>query len=222
MIALSAAGSSGSSSGSPGGCSRGIGRAGRLARRVFPRPRPLPSSSSSRAPAAAPPCPLGRTFPRQRTCWGQPVSPGPPTWRRSPSATRLIASSWREHGLGAVLALVGVVPGIRLDPVAQRAARRVPQLGGEVIHGHLAGHREPQIQRILLGPLVVHSNSLPDTWVSNESAPEGANDSELKACKSAPFADQAFLDSFWNAGLHRRDWTLIGRDLVHFRGAPGD
>ncbi|WP_417190549.1 hypothetical protein, partial [Adlercreutzia sp.] len=45
-------------------------------------------------------------------------------------------------------------------------------LGGEVIHGHLAGHREPQIQRILLGPLVVHSNSLPDTWVSNlESAP---------------------------------------------------
>ena len=77
-----------------------------------------------------------------------------------------------EHGLGAVLALVGVVPGIRLDPVAQRAARRVPQLGGEVIHGHLAGHREPQIQRILLGPLVVHSNSLPDTWVSNlESAP---------------------------------------------------
>ena len=36
MIALSAAGSSGSSSGRPGGCSQGIGRAGRLARRVFP------------------------------------------------------------------------------------------------------------------------------------------------------------------------------------------
>lgn len=47
MIALSAAGSSGSSSGSLGGCSQGIGRAGRLARRAL-----APSDRlSSTAPA---------------------------------------------------------------------------------------------------------------------------------------------------------------------------
>ncbi|WP_418133581.1 hypothetical protein, partial [Adlercreutzia sp.] len=58
-------------------------------------------------------------------------------------------------------------------------------LGGEVIHGHLAGHREPQIQRILLGPLVVHSNSLPDTWVSNlESAPPLGTKANSRARKT--------------------------------------
>ncbi|WP_417190654.1 hypothetical protein, partial [Adlercreutzia sp.] len=71
-------------------------------------------------------------------------------------------------------------------------------LGGEVIHGHLAGHREPQIQRILLGPLVVHSNSLPDTWVSNlESAPPSgvAEGPARKHRSSARFSELVFSKS---------------------------
>ena len=46
MIALSAAGSSGSSSGSLGGCSQGIGRAGRLARRALAPSDRLSSTAS--------------------------------------------------------------------------------------------------------------------------------------------------------------------------------